>query len=135
MLQCCNNHPSVMGCKMIPHAHNVLLQYWTKWMSEHSGKLKLACKVISNMHKNSIVVWSKMLSESKVASLNLQEVIATPWWLFSVIPSPWVGACKSYDKTQSGDECTMLKRCNINVDLLARPNKFIKISKLNSLKL
>jgi len=46
-------------------------------MLEQSGKLKLACKMISNMHKNSIVVWSKMLGESKVASLNLQEVIAT----------------------------------------------------------
>ncbi len=77
MLQCCNIDPSVTGCKMIPHAHNVLLQYWTKRMLEQSGKLKLACKVFSNMHKNSIVVWSKMLGESKVASLNLQEVIAT----------------------------------------------------------
>jgi hypothetical protein len=46
-------------------------------MLEQSGKLKLACKVFSNMHKNSIVVWSKMLGESKVASLNLQEAIAT----------------------------------------------------------
>jgi hypothetical protein len=46
-------------------------------MLEHNGKLKLACKVISNMRKNSIVVWSKILCESKVASLNLQEVIAT----------------------------------------------------------
>jgi hypothetical protein len=46
-------------------------------MLEHNGKLKLAWKVISNMHKNSIAVWSKMLGENKVASLNLQEVIAT----------------------------------------------------------
>lgn len=77
MLQCCNNDPSVMGRKMIPHVHNVLMQYWAKWMLEHNGKLKLACKVISNMHKNSITVWSKILGESKVASLNIKERIPT----------------------------------------------------------